>query len=120
MRMLLSSADFVQGQTACVRRRRHDRGTTRGETRHVLFRHSRPAPKERAQPEAERDERQDGHVARTLRCDPPPTGVPHMHRTLAFVLAGGEGRRLWPLTKERSKPAVYFGGRYRLIDFALS
>ena len=43
-----------------------------------------------------------------------------MRRSLAFVLAGGEGRRLWPLTKERSKPAVYFGGRYRLIDFALS
>src|SRR5688572_10042555 len=37
-----------------------------------------------------------------------------------MVLAGGEGKRLWPLTKERSKPAVYFGGRYRLIDFVLS
>jgi glucose-1-phosphate adenylyltransferase len=37
-----------------------------------------------------------------------------------MVLAGGEGKRLSPLTKERSKPAVYFGGRYRLIDFALS
>lgn len=43
-----------------------------------------------------------------------------MTRTLTFVLAGGEGRRLHPLTKERSKPAVYFGGRFRLIDFALS
>jgi glucose-1-phosphate adenylyltransferase len=39
---------------------------------------------------------------------------------LALVLAGGEGRRLWPLTRERSKPAVYFGGRYRLVDFVLS
>ncbi len=39
---------------------------------------------------------------------------------LAFVLAGGEGRRLQPLTRERSKPAVYFGGPYRLIDFVLS
>jgi glucose-1-phosphate adenylyltransferase len=39
---------------------------------------------------------------------------------LALVLAGGEGRRLAPLTAERSKPAVYFGGRYRLIDFVLS
>ena len=43
-----------------------------------------------------------------------------MRGCLALVLAGGEGRRLWPLTRERSKPAVYFGGRYRLIDFALS
>jgi glucose-1-phosphate adenylyltransferase len=40
--------------------------------------------------------------------------------TLSFVLAGGEGKRLYPLTRERSKPAVYFGGRYRLIDFVLS
>jgi glucose-1-phosphate adenylyltransferase len=43
-----------------------------------------------------------------------------MHKTLALVLAGGEGKRLWPLTKERSKPAVYFGGNHRLIDFCLS
>ena len=43
-----------------------------------------------------------------------------MRDTLALVLAGGEGRRLYPLTRERSKPAVYFGGRYRLIDFVLS
>jgi glucose-1-phosphate adenylyltransferase len=40
--------------------------------------------------------------------------------TLAFVLAGGEGRRLHPLTRERCKPAVHFGGRYRLVDFVLS
>ena len=37
-----------------------------------------------------------------------------------MVLAGGEGRRLAPLTKDRAKPAVPFGGHYRLIDFALS
>lgn len=43
-----------------------------------------------------------------------------MQKSIAMVLAGGEGKRLWPLTKERSKPAVYFGGRYRLIDFVLS
>lgn len=41
-------------------------------------------------------------------------------RVLAFVLAGGKGTRLFPLTKERAKPAVPFGGRYRIIDFVLS
>src|SRR5579871_1655055 len=38
----------------------------------------------------------------------------------AIVLAGGEGKRLAPLTLDRAKPAVPFGGNYRLIDFALS
>lgn len=42
---------------------------------------------------------------------------PHV---LAIVLAGGEGRRLFPLTRDRAKPAVPFGGHYRLVDFALS
>ncbi|MDD9207854.1 glucose-1-phosphate adenylyltransferase [Georgenia sp. 10Sc9-8] len=42
---------------------------------------------------------------------------PHV---LAIVLAGGEGKRLMPLTQDRAKPAVPFGGIYRLIDFALS
>ena len=37
-----------------------------------------------------------------------------------MVLAGGEGKRLMPLTAQRAKPAVPFGGRYRLIDFAIS
>jgi glucose-1-phosphate adenylyltransferase len=40
--------------------------------------------------------------------------------TLVLVLAGGAGERLHPLTKERAKPAVYFGGPYRIIDFTLS
>ncbi|MCP4651794.1 MAG: glucose-1-phosphate adenylyltransferase [Candidatus Omnitrophica bacterium] len=39
---------------------------------------------------------------------------------LAFVLAGGVGKRLYPLTLERTKPSVPFGGKYRIIDFALS
>jgi glucose-1-phosphate adenylyltransferase len=42
---------------------------------------------------------------------------PHV---LGMVLAGGEGKRLWPLTRDRAKPAVPFGGNYRLVDFALS
>jgi glucose-1-phosphate adenylyltransferase len=40
--------------------------------------------------------------------------------TLVMILAGGKGERLHPLTRERAKPAVPFGGRYRIIDFALS
>jgi glucose-1-phosphate adenylyltransferase len=41
-------------------------------------------------------------------------------RVLGIVLAGGKGTRLFPLTKERAKPAVPFGGKYRIIDFVLS
>ncbi|MBS3940841.1 MAG: glucose-1-phosphate adenylyltransferase [Actinobacteria bacterium] len=39
---------------------------------------------------------------------------------MGVVLAGGEGKRLYPLTRDRAKPAVPFGGNYRLVDFALS
>jgi glucose-1-phosphate adenylyltransferase len=42
------------------------------------------------------------------------------HRVLSMVLAGGEGKRLLPLTLDRAKPAVPFGAHYRLIDFPLS
>ena len=41
-------------------------------------------------------------------------------KVFGIVLAGGEGKRLMPLTEDRAKPAVPFGGQYRLIDFALS
>ncbi|WP_375771587.1 glucose-1-phosphate adenylyltransferase [Archangium gephyra] len=43
-----------------------------------------------------------------------------MAKLLAMILAGGAGTRLEPLTRERAKPAVPFGGRYRIIDFVLS
>jgi glucose-1-phosphate adenylyltransferase len=46
--------------------------------------------------------------------------MPADYRVLAIVLAGGAGKRLAPLTADRAKPAVPFGGLYRLVDFALS
>ena len=41
-------------------------------------------------------------------------------QVLVMILAGGEGKRLYPLTLDRAKPAVPFGGRYRIIDIVLS
>ena len=46
-----------------------------------------------------------------------PVGYPNV---LGMVMAGGEGSRLHPLTNERAKPSVYFGGKYRIIDFVLN
>ena len=46
--------------------------------------------------------------------------LPMRLRVLGLILAGGKGTRLYPLTKERAKPAVPFGGKYRIVDFVLS
>ena len=43
-----------------------------------------------------------------------------MHNVFTMILAGGKGERLFPLTQDRAKPAVPFGGKYRIIDFTLS
>jgi len=46
--------------------------------------------------------------------------MPRRARVLAMIMAGGKGERLHPLTRDRSKPAVPFGGRHRIVDFVLS
>ena len=49
-----------------------------------------------------------------------PQTMPPMRNAIGVLLAGGQGERLWPLTRDRAKPAVPFGGVYRIIDFTLS
>jgi len=51
--------------------------------------------------------------------DPAPN-APYARHAMAYVLAGGRGSRLMELTDRRAKPAVYFGAKSRIIDFALS
>ncbi len=52
--------------------------------------------------------------------DRPSIGPPYARQAMAYVLAGGRGSRLLELTDRRAKPAVFFGGKSRIIDFALS
>ena len=46
--------------------------------------------------------------------------MPAKPNVLAVILGGGAGKRLFPLTQQRSKPAVPLGGKYRLVDIAIS
>jgi len=46
--------------------------------------------------------------------------IPQLRRLSTFIMAGGKGECLFPLTSDRAKPAVPFGGIYRIIDFTLS
>jgi len=50
----------------------------------------------------------------------PPSPTQALQKTLAIIMGGGAGKRLFPLTKDRSKPAVPLGGKYRLVDIPIS
>src|SRR6476469_8409939 len=58
-----------------------------------------------------------GHIS-TMQAPALPPGT--MERTLAVIMGGGAGTRLFPLTKDRAKPAVPLGGKYRLVDIPIS
>src|SRR5436305_4280799 len=60
--------------------------------------------------------------ARTVRrCTiQPPAGEAAMEKVVTAILGGGQGSRLWPLTRDRAKPAVPVGGKFRLIDIPIS
>lgn len=51
---------------------------------------------------------------------PPPLKITSLRRVLAIIMGGGQGTRLFPLTKERAKPAVPLAGKYRLVDIPIS
>ncbi len=59
-------------------------------------------------------------MARTKTAKELGISPPYSRHAMAYVLAGGRGSRLMELTDRRAKPAVYFGGKSRIIDFALS
>ena len=95
-------------------RRRHDRHR-RAEPARRRARHLRdvlPAAARSSAPTARR------RASCCAGADVPMSAL--LDDSLVIVLAGGAGERLYPLTKDRAKPAVYFGGPYRIIDFALS
>lgn len=56
----------------------------------------------------------------SLSLYPRPVKMPAKHNLLAVILGGGAGKRLFPLTRDRSKPAVPLGGKYRLVDVPIS
>jgi glucose-1-phosphate adenylyltransferase len=68
------------------------------------------------QPQARRQSLPQSSLARTDSVLPSGT----MQRTLAIIMGGGAGTRLFPLTKDRSKPAVPLGGKYRIVDIPIS
>ncbi len=70
--------------------------------------------------EANAPEEHEGSKAAWLSSSQPAQLSRELRRTVAMVLAGGQGERLYPLTRDRAKPAVPFGGIYRIIDFTLS
>src|SRR4249920_2905928 len=61
-----------------------------------------------------------GRTARSSALPALASGAPFARSAMAYVLAGGRGTRLLELTDWRAKPAVFFGGKSRIIDFALS